>query len=155
MKSPQQKLADRIYELLPHKKELEFGCQFLWKEDLKDNNSYCAVFENWVTKNETVRCMTRPFFIQAVVEKSHITEIIGQPLRLADLLMAIGDDVACVGSKGGMGCFLEWEVKKTNRGTTRKDWKNNKNILYNLSKDNILDQSDELCEFCLGLLAKK
>lgn len=133
-KKIQQKLADRLYELLPHKKELEFGCQFIWKEDLTDKDSYCAVFENWVTRNETVRCMTRPFFTQAVVEKSHITEIIGQPLRLADVLLAM-DDYA----KGDLKVIENNLIAIYNK--------------YNLSKDNILNQSDEFCEFVLGLLA--
>lgn len=141
----QQQLANRLYELLPHKKELEFGCQFIWKEDLKDKNGYCAVFENWVSKEKTVRCLTRPFFTQAVVEISHITETIGQPLRLADLLLAIG--------KQDLHYIKMWVSDNTdNHMLVLENPETNTRVKYNLQDDNILNQSNELCEFALDLL---
>lgn len=62
--------------------------------------------------------------------------IIGQPLRLADLLMAIKEQKQK--SKVVVVAHFPYEY-----GLIQK---------YNLSKDNILDQSDEFCEFVLELL---
>jgi hypothetical protein len=46
METPQEKLAERMYELLPHKKELEFGCVFNF---ISNNNK--LIFLNF-NKNE-------------------------------------------------------------------------------------------------------
>lgn len=72
-------------------------------------------------------------------DESHQAEI-----TLADVLRAMGNDYGCVGSNGGMGCFIEWDTKT-------KRWWNRENGLWNLSTD--LDgQSDETKAFISKVL---
>ena len=66
-------------------------------------------------------------------------EIIGQPIRLADILLAIKKHITVTEDKD----WLPFDV------LCRKVIIQNH---YNLEKDNILDQSDEFCEFLLELL---
>jgi hypothetical protein len=116
----QEKTAARIYEILPHKKELEFGCE------------YKALGQTFIQLNglrSTEKEMPQGFYLFDMFENDGVvTEIIGQPIRLADILLAI-DEV-------------------------RDDWDYKCDALqkYNLSKDNLLNQSSEFCEMILGLL---
>ena len=132
--TPQQQLANRLYELLPHKKELEFGTTLQYKNDepyillneIDDHN--CLIY---YTRNGNVEEM----------DNSNL-EIIGQPLRLADLLLAldkrnISIDITSYGE------IIDNKKNAMARMT---------GIEYNLQDDNILNQSNELCEFALGLL---
>jgi hypothetical protein len=116
----QEKTAERVYEILPHKKELEFGCE------------YKALGQTFIQLNglrSTEKEMPQGFYLFDMFENDGVvTEIIGQPIRLADILLAI-DEV-------------------------RDDWDYKCDALqkYNLSKDNLLNQSSEFCEMILGLL---
>ena len=101
----QQKLAERIYELLPHKKELE---------PIESNNEFTTC------------------------------KVIYEPIRLADVLIAIKhiDSTEFY--------FIDphhFEIAIGDLFETQKEY-------YNLSKDNILDQSDEFCEFIYKLLSE-
>jgi len=126
--SPQQKIAARIYELLPHKKELGFGC----KVNLCIRDGECII----ATVIENIKGNLYKFDIG----NEYLTddEIIGQPIRLADILLAI----------------------KKNNTLNNTDWLPFdvlcRNVIikhdYNLKKDSILEQSDEFCEFLLELL---
>lgn len=156
--TPQQKIIDRLYELLPHKKELEFGCEVIWTSPASEENKQkskkykAVVIRNW--KNGAVSILEN--FHVNVTQSTHTIlendiEIIGQPLRLADLLVAI----AKVKTKGTMymrddGVLFHW--KKFAPGGSGNHHVESDYIEYNLSKDNILDQSDETCDFCLKLL---
>jgi len=137
MKSPQQKLAEKLYELLPHKKELEFGCEiqthFDGVQTITHRHKIGNVKECWGTTTGTYG---------SLCNDEDIKEIIGQPLRLADLLMALSQ----VGEVTRGGKYL---INIVADGNSFIDYR------WSLSKDNILDQSDELCEFCLGLLDKE
>jgi hypothetical protein len=135
--TPQEKIANRLYELLPHKKELEFGCKVLMKHNvIGDHDVICALYhgENF-SFNLSLRG-NKDYYPKDVVE------IIGQPLRLADILLAIGKSNYGIDSNGNFGLLSDLDS-----GILE-----NRCVKYNLSKDNILDQSDELCDFCLGLL---
>lgn len=126
----QQQLATRLYELLPHKKEL-MVC------------SECNG-EGWILVNESGHgcngtdedCnRTCPIPIQKQVGCEYClgSGYFETPvkIRLADLLMAIESK-------------WSWASYSTH-------WMNTVRM-YNLHKDNILDQSDEFCEFVLELL---
>lgn len=74
-------------------------------------------------------------------------EIIGQPLRLADLLMAIEEKKKFNSSwEPYRNAITKLLMPYYDQGKYQND------RFYNLSKDNILDQSDDLCSFCLELL---
>ena len=152
----QQQLATRLYELLPHKKELEFGCEIVIKDTFKDPAGGRRIPFNRHIRlvNETV--ITKDDFLTQT--KKHIIEIIGQPLRLADVLMAIEKIDKEIEQRmnekydikdASSNCFYRFiQVYAKHHsyiGPDKKDF-------YNLSKDNILDQSDEFCEFVLELL---
>ena len=76
-----QKLANRIYELLPHKKELEFGCE------------YRALGQTFVQLNglrSTEKEMPQGLYLLDMFENDGIvTEIIGQPIRLDSIVEAL------------------------------------------------------------------
>lgn len=140
MKTIQQQLCDKIYELLPHKKELEFGCELNDGSILYDIRYEPHYKENlyWFTSNTGISHRYTKNRLEENILKFGL-KIIGQALRLADLLLAIET----------YGNFTEnpfWHSDTT-------DYYNNKIIReYKLSQDNILKQSDELCKFCLELL---
>lgn len=95
----QEKLATRLYELLPHKNKCVYSLMSCGRIPCKDQEHFDAI-------------------------------------RLADLLMAMGFE----------------NFGNTPDTDTKEDifW----DILnkYNLSKDNVLDQSNDFCEFVLELL---
>lgn len=83
-KTPQQTLCERLYELLPKKKELVFGCEtsegyFVTKQSLKGK----FVSRFLPEKGSAVSTVTTS------LTKERGFEIIGQLLTLADVLMAI------------------------------------------------------------------
>jgi hypothetical protein len=164
----QQQLATRLYELLPHKKELEFGCRIekvfwydseqdkkegkvSWKRTISEYGKEGVVIKDlrseflpmWVDDGEQLEFEIQPNDIVSF-------EIIGQPLRLADLLMAIekvlNDNHICYVNSVGAVYILDMNK------SYQKQFEDTNYGEYNLSKDNILDQSDEFCEFVLELL---
>jgi len=133
--SPQQKIAERIYELLPHKKELEFGCEIQVAGETR------TVIDR--LPNGDYRTLAKDFIFiisKETLEFSKIIKVIGQPIRLADILMAMNINSTDKRYLLSVSCnFMRIEF-------------DGKAELYNLSKDNILYQSDEFCEFLLELL---
>lgn len=126
----QQQLSEMIYELLPHKKELEFGCII---------KSYCHPDIDIVTddKSEIDSLVTGKY---ALHDKDNI-EIIGQPIRLADILLAV--------KIKHNELFNAYETEDGNKEFSFSGDLIEILSMYNLEKDNILDQSDEFCESLL------
>jgi hypothetical protein len=131
----QQQCASRIYELLPEKKKLSFGCEV----EYKTYSTIIPLARGIVTSsNKDGICINGDYW-----EKDRINQIIGQPLRLADILRAI--DLQTNGS-----C----PVCATNGLLYIGHYKNGKHSesAYNPKKDNILEQSDDFCEFLLEII---
>jgi hypothetical protein len=129
--TPQQKIAERLYELLPHKKELEFGCEVKHKK--RGTGKYVGI--NKRLKNLWFDNEEEPIY---AIDIGGNSEIIGQKLGIADILLAIiktGNDVGLEILSGQLSFNTEYEYRK-----------------YNLEKDNILEQSDLFCESLLELL---
>lgn len=147
----QEQVAQRIYELLPHKKKLEFGCEVKAQRWNKNQNL------SWGKGAFIQKDMFsgNPYIMYSKNDLDfayHKIEIIGQPLRLADLLMAIekviGDtNIVYVNS---LGYIYLLDTSKS----YDKQFNVGELVQYNLSQDNLLNQSNELCELCLGLLNK-
>ena len=143
MKTIQQQLADRVYELLPEKKELEFGCEI--------TQIHFGKISSHVITTHCTSYAAESYWNTADGEKVNDEDIVGvkgQPLHLADLLLAVRE----------IKSSKEHAMKTT--GEIMSNEKISKYYytpildVYDLSQDNILNQSDELCEFCLGLLNK-
>jgi len=140
MKTIQEQLAERIYEILPHKKELKFGCkiQFGFSSATiigkEENGDYQLVTKQIVGSGDEI-IVQSPNMLNILVKKYGI---VGQPLRLADLLLAIGDRVS-ISIKG-------------DKMTIARGGVNNFVVEYTLSQDNVLLQSDEFCEWALQIL---
>ena len=127
MKTIQKKLAERIYEILPHKKELEFGCE------LKDGGNFpiiCFDSKTFIYKGNSEIMNTQD--VLDWIELGDI-EIIGQPLTLASFLLTFSKKYK---SQTGVA---EFSMDVVYQG-------------YNLSQDNILSQSDDFCEWALQIL---
>lgn len=180
MKTIQQQLADKIYELLPHKKELKFGCEVkiippstfekypdvfykngVYLNPEKSIIEYIAVIQQdyplggFATRYDIAfKYKHQNKYIDGDGGKDYIhislkskvwdmmisskkIEIIGQPLHLADLLLAIDKHT----DETNNYIYTVWTT-----GLFADK------VKYNLSQDNILNQSDELCKFCLELL---
>lgn len=144
--TPQQKLANRIYELLPHKKELEFGCEIIYGSDFGGEPRKVTIGNPYsVEKGKVLNPWNRD-------DTDDLFEIIGQPLHLADLLLAISG----TGGRGGIISIETPDAKEFDIEDYYVDTMVAKILSdYNLQNDNILNQSDELCEFCLELLNNK
>lgn len=123
MNTIQQQLADRLYELLPHKKELEFGCEWKLNNDIWTYANGFSFIKN--NKNSW----------SGVLPEKDV--IIGQPLHLADLLLAIDKHT----DETNNYIYTVWTT-----GLFADK------VKYNLSQDNILNQSDELCKWALEIL---
>ncbi len=171
--TPQQKCAERIYELLPHKKELEFGCEIkiidysgfgLLDKDAQ-NRELLESFDGYATVlNYFIDYSPRDYdgspdrddivYFQLLVDGMYVElidvicedyiEIIGLPIRIADILLAV-------------------KIKHNELFNTSETEDGYKEFsfsgdlidilsMYNLEKDNILDQSDEFCEFLSEIL---
>lgn len=116
--------------------ELKFGCAFLWKEKLNDKEEYAALFENWKSRtDDTIRCLMT-LGQQGIVEKSHIVKILGRPIHLADILLAMW-----IGEFDSEAA-LKIEQEKVHQLV----------VMWNLRKDSLEDQSPETISFIHHLL---
>lgn len=139
MNTIQQQLADRLYELLPHKKELEFGCEWKLNNDIWTYANGFSFIKN--NKNSW----------SGVLPEKDV--IIGQPLGIADIFSALSQ-------KTHFDFFVQLfndsklviKIAESMGDDEVNTW--GESVVYNLSQDNILNQSDELCKLCLGLLNK-
>lgn len=160
MQTIQQKLADRIYELLPEKKELKFGCEveiLAGIDEWVDFETGKVMYEcGMCTKHKKQSSCSedcniedafglligdeeRGYFIMTIA-KSATYKIIGSPIRLADVFRALYKTY---------GSIFYWD----DYGDTCVCVNGEKVIEdYNLSEDNILNQSDKYCEFVYNLI---
>ncbi len=79
-------------------------------------------------------------------------EILGKEPGLADVLLAVGHDVAVVGSKESKGCFLEYSERPLHGGD--RDFWNHRQISWDLTKG-LYSQTDETLQFLHSLLFMK
>lgn len=145
-KTIQEQLCARVYELLPEKKELEFGCE------VKIDGGYTRQvisIEYEDNADTPYRVLTHSDTID-LMQWSDVKdiEIIGQPLGIAELLLAIG--------KQDLHYVKMWVSDNIDTYNLILEIDNDikSRVKYNLSQDNLLNQSNELCELCLGLLNK-
>jgi len=127
--TPQQKLAEKIYEILPDKKVLVSGCEVT-------QNSYGKTTKHIITDH--YRGGVAESYWNTVdgdtVNDEDIISFSGEPIRLADVIRAI-EEVGQIENKRIHGIVFG--------GYTYS---------YNLSKDNILEQSDKFCEYVYKIL---
>lgn len=131
-KTIQERLAEKIYELLPEKLELTFGCNTSEGIFLKqDKNKGYFFTEDSLT----------------VVPKTEfkILGIKGQPIRLADVLRVV-EKVDNNKNYNNLVKYPYFQNFMMYLATKQKSG------FYNLSQDNILNQSNEFCEFIYNLI---
>ncbi len=85
--------------------------------------------------------------------KPNLFEIIGRDIRLADILLMIGQDLSIVGAKDGQACFLQWGQPPMGVNGQRGYW-NYQDIKWNLLKDSLVDQEGATIDFIHSLLPK-
>jgi hypothetical protein len=143
MRTIQEQLADRIYELLPHKKELEFGCGI--------TQIHFGKISNHVITTHCTSYAAESYWNTADGDKVNDKDIVGvkgQPLHLADLLLAIQE----------ANPLVNYAIDITGEMTISEGIYRHNYIPtlcdYDLSRDNILEQSDEFCKFALEILNK-
>ena len=119
-----EKIRQAVIKANPEIVELKFGCE------VEFNDSSREVIIGISLENiEVERVQTRTHYQIGV---SNITEIIGRPIRLADVLLAIGknDPMGRNGIQDYMDILIKWKLKD----------------------DNLDNQSKECIEFIHGLL---
>ena len=164
MQTIQQKLADRIYELLPEKKELKFGCevsvyipQYGEPYEGSEYSEAKVGIATYIEPSEPMTFLDGSHLYDVYAsdftngdteyvdsEDGIICEIIGSPIRLADVLKALN-------IKYKKDIFGYMELLLCGNDVVKITYKE-KEAEYNLSQDNILNQSDEFCEFVYNLI---
>lgn len=141
----QQQCAERIYELLPEKKELSFGCEvkptYVGREDYGYNGVYILGHNGYYNKANS---STEALHYEPL--DAGLFEIIGHPIRLADILRAI----AKISRPLPELKLFSVQLDISKRGTYGRD-----NCLYNLSKDNLLEQSDDTAQFIYDIISNR
>jgi len=85
--SIQQKLAERIYELLPHKKELEFGCKVKISNSIPIDFRELGMFVNGICTGDRVIDDFGVYVKNDLIRGNPSWfEIIGQPIRLDSIV---------------------------------------------------------------------
>lgn len=126
--------------------ELKFGCRFFFK----GNNNGCVALSNdeWKRLHFMISLpMLEPKYDtlnRKDLLDEEALEIIGRPIRLADVLLALGNtehrsEVGVNFDSDGAYIFYD-------------DFENASGGKWNLLKDNLSDQSDETKLFLTGLL---
>jgi len=139
----------RIQQLVPEVMVLEFGCEVLVQE--KYSPVEYLIPMTVLSVNASVREIDTTVY--ARLSYDDIITILGKPITLAVVLMAIGKI-----NKGGVylrsdGVFFSWKGFAEGGDGNHKvvsDY-----IEWNLSKDNFNDQSEETKEFIGELLTDK
>jgi hypothetical protein len=138
----QQQAADRVYELIPELKELSFGCEVI--EDKVKQTVIKYVHTKYDSDCGEVYTTEHPteFHKKWRYYENDSFKIIGHPIRLADILRAINKHSSDFMVVSENGSFL--------KRTAPKEYE--KMGEYDFTKDNLLEQSDEFCEWLLKIL---
>jgi len=137
----------RIQELVPSVMELEFGCEvfvqnYIVSSTILLDRSNFARVESEYPLDIIGYCGSESF---TNFNKEHITEILGKPITLAVVLLAI--------SENRQEVIHKYVVTVTEDGFMEDTDMNNYNrVQWNLSKDNFNDQSEETKAFITNLL---
>jgi len=137
----QEQCANKVYELLPELKELSFGCKILNKHL---NKTFVICTSSNISKDVCLNGFYEEeqstWIWKKYLNDDDTYKIIGHPIRLADILIAISkihEDKTII-VKHYSDC---WALIVGDKESG-----------YNLSKDNLLDQSDEFCTFLLEMI---
>ena len=143
----------RIQSLVPSVMELEFGCEFLRHGSVYRYINACGLHKYRALSEDNMFDESLNIFIK---------EILGKPITLAVVLLAVKtlECKKCNGQGGHLvnGGYAECEDCGGDMFTLPEDLAGTGFNLYiivemwNLSKDNFNDQSDETKEFIGGLL---
>jgi len=127
MKSIQQQCVERIYELLPHKKELKFGCEVIKSEMYQG----VVVGEAY----EQIAYLNYGAMKVYLAPKEHF-EIIGQPITISNVINAV----------------ITYEHHKFFDKKERDEAIIKLIDLAEFSKDNLLEQSNDFCKYLWVLI---
>jgi hypothetical protein len=128
----QEKTAERIYEILPHKKNRCTTCDGL-------GILQCGHESHFTNCNTTCPC----FGEKECLDCEGSGYILYEPIRLADILLAIdySSDIK-----------IELDLSEAGNVLRVTDFNTDVSTTCNLSQDNLLNQSSDFCEMLLGLL---
>jgi hypothetical protein len=126
-------IRQKCLEANPEIVELKFGCQLLDKRSGDDKWLYLH------------RAMGGSMVVEHKITgighgKDYEFDVIGRPIRLADMLLAIGNPFVEVHANGGIVTQTNWPGHKLQQA------------VWNLRKDDLTEQSDECIEFLADLL---
>lgn len=141
----QEQVANRIYELLPEKKEISFGCKVVTDEGYFRNVLEIEYEEDSDTPYKILVGANIIGFMEWCSIKD--VEIIGHPIRLADILRAIEKVRQTTEDYEGVAVRTNGEILFINYSDYTEGLAE-----YNLSKDNILEQDTAFCEFLLEII---
>jgi|SRR5690348_11871413 len=144
-------IREKCIEANPEIVELKFGCLIRSKAGTEhfivsgpiDKYPY-QEGDFWTTRGITDEGRHQGY----ILNRKDISEIIGHPVRLADVLLAIGSGVSGT-SVDATGQFMRWNIPE------KKDWDGYwayQDADWNLRDDDLEKQSPETVEFLYSLL---
>lgn len=146
-----QALKEVIQKANPEIMELKFGCEVLLKDFEKDFPNYVGIYAgrrwNKEIDKEVDLVVHKKSGHRHLVQMDKKYEILGRPIRLADVLLAIdqkySDGNIRFVSDGGY--FWNWDLETS---------PNEYGAIWNLKDDNLDNQSEETKSFLYELLCK-
>lgn len=142
--NPLPTIRQKVIEAVPEIMELKFGCVVLNEVGIEERVLWSQ--ESWKKGGKDVQLEGTA----VAIHESELKEIIGRPIRLADVLAAIratGDPAKYYSGITCLGNFTEY----FNERTVWRD-ENKRPISWNLLKDDLDHQSPETLSFLYELL---
>jgi len=151
------KLKQVIQKANPEIMELKFGCEILrYKEEPKDRKYKVITDIGFAANKEKVWINSVPFGSMSLpteILKSELADktgdwiILGRPIRLADVLLAIGNMDFGINSKG---VFIVYQGSNdlSHRDFSQTDY------AWNLKDNNLDNQSEATKQFLIDILVK-
>lgn len=135
-----QQLKQVIQKAVPSIMELKFGCEVLIRAAVKPYGKQRLQTINKVQADHFCLVDNSGDGFGTWLNSSHVAKILGRPIRWADICFAIGEKE-------------QFNSKMTMVSVNGGFWDNGKLLAgYNLSKDNLDDQSDDFKQFLFDLL---
>lgn len=139
-----KEIREKCIEANPEIVELKFGCFVMTV--FKKTKTRIPVQVCLIDKNYAGNWIVTPWVSGAgtiTIKEKDIDEIIGRPIRLADVLLALNKSVS-------LGCYPQYnDMLLINANDTHKT-----SGFWNLLKDSLTEQSEETITFIHQLICK-
>jgi len=145
-------IRTKCIEANPEIVEMKWGCNFLYGNKKPE---YPARFENWASRGDIVRALDLTFGQQKRIHLANVKcEIIGRPIHLADVLLALAEarvGMLADGSYQEPGMINIFPAPDSPRRMMQEPTY----CRWNGRKDDLTEQSDDCLSFLADLLNER